>query len=247
MAVNHRSGRPEEAKGDDEEPGDRPQVFSFVGFVQRSPGHLIQALHKQPSHDVKSNNRQPMDRGTYHRASGLFGFGYRAINHRSGRPNGAQGESPGQSEAPPWDWCARHNPSPERAEPAARKPMCYVSPFQGLGELGRRRAQVAGVPRVALRSTLGYLIMPRWGERSRGKNSRKKHGDCPRVFSSLLRAGACDQSVGLSNEFELDKSFLGHIIVMARPILPTGSTLAKTSVVGSRRSVIGRFAMEFCS
>jgi hypothetical protein len=49
--------------------------------------------------------------------------------------------------------------------------MCYVSPFQGFGELGRRRTQVAGVPRVALRSTLGYLIMPRWGERSRGKNS----------------------------------------------------------------------------
>jgi len=109
-----------------------------------------------------------MDRGTYHRARGLFGFGYRAINHRSGRPNGAQGDSPGQSEAPPWDWCARNNPSPERAEPATRKPMCYVSPFQGLGELGRRRAKVAGVPRVALRSTLGYLIMPRWGERSRG-------------------------------------------------------------------------------
>ncbi|MCY2997387.1 MAG: hypothetical protein NT168_04690, partial [Planctomycetota bacterium] len=83
-----------------------------------------------------------MDRGTYHRARGLFSFGYRAINHRSGRPNGAKGDSPGQSEAPPWDWCARNNPSPERAEPAARKPMCYVPPFQGLGELGRRRVQV---------------------------------------------------------------------------------------------------------
>ena len=56
--------------------------------------------------------------------------------------------------------------------------MCYVSPFQGLGELLRRRAQVAGVPRVALRSTLGYLIMPRWGERSRAKNS----GTVPGVF-----------------------------------------------------------------
>ena len=109
----------------------------------------------------------------------LFGFGYRAINHRSGSPNGAQGDSPGQSEALPWDWCARNNPSPERAEPAARKPMCYVSPFQGLGELGRRRAQVAEVPRVALRSTLGYLIMPRWGERSRGKNSGTVPGFFP--------------------------------------------------------------------
>jgi hypothetical protein len=146
--------------------------------VQRSPGHLIQALHKQPSHDVKSKNGQSMDRGTYHRARGLFGFGYRAINHRSGRPNGAQGDSQGQSEAPPWDWCALNNPSPERAEPVARKPMCYVSPFQGLGELGRR-TQVAGVPRVALRSTLGYLIMPRWGERSRGKNSGTVPGFFP--------------------------------------------------------------------
>ena len=106
-------------------------------------------------------------------------FGYRTINDRSGRPEGAKGDSPGQSEAPPWDWCARNNPSPERAEPAARKPMCYVSPFQGLGELGRRRAQVAGVPRVALRSTLGYLIMPRWGERSRGKNSGTVPGFFP--------------------------------------------------------------------
>ncbi len=119
-----------------------------------------------------------MDRGTYHRARGLFGFGYRAINHRSGRPEGAKGDSPGQSEAPPWDWCARNNPSPERAEPAARKPMCYVSPFQGLGELGRRRAQVAGVPRVALRSTLGYLYTPL------GRTIPwKKPGDCPRFFS----------------------------------------------------------------
>jgi hypothetical protein len=40
----------------------------------------------------------------------------------------------------------------------------FVSPFQGFGELGRRRTQGDGVrPRVALRSTLGYLIKPRWG------------------------------------------------------------------------------------
>ena len=85
-----------------------------------------------------------MDRGTYHRARGLFGcsavrlfgFGYRAVNDRSGRPNGAQGDSPGQSEAPPWDWCARNNPSPERAEPAARKPMCYVCDSPGLADTG---------------------------------------------------------------------------------------------------------------
>ena len=73
--------------------------------------------------------------------------------------------------------------------------MCYVPPFQGYGELGRRCAQVAGVPRVALRSTLGYLIMPRWGERSRGKNSGTVPGffwDCPRVFLDLGRTGGWD-------------------------------------------------------
>jgi len=43
----------------------------------------------------------------------------------------------------------------------------HVRPFQGFGELGRRRTQGDRVrPRVALRSTLGYLIMPRWGKRS---------------------------------------------------------------------------------
>ena len=42
--------------------------------------------------------------------------------------------------------------------------MRYVPPFQGFGEFGRRGTQRDGVrPRVALRSTLGYLIMPRWG------------------------------------------------------------------------------------
>ena len=58
-------------------PGTVPGFFSslsFVGFVQRSPGHLIQALHKQPIHNLKSKNGQSMDRGTYHRARGLFGF-----------------------------------------------------------------------------------------------------------------------------------------------------------------------------
>ena len=45
--------------------------------------------------------------------------------------------------------------------------MRYVPPFQGFGELGRRGTQRDGVrPRVPLRSTLGYLILPRWGERS---------------------------------------------------------------------------------
>jgi len=67
-------------------------------------------------------------------------------------------------------------------------PCVMFRPFRawanwgGLGELGRRRAKVAGVPRVALRSTLGYLIMPRWGERSRGKNS----GTVPGVFQFLV-------------------------------------------------------------
>ena len=42
-----------------------------------------------------------------------------------------------------------------------------VSPFQGFGESERRLTQGDRVrPRVALRSTLGYLILPLWGERS---------------------------------------------------------------------------------
>jgi hypothetical protein len=48
-------------------------------------------------------------------------------------PNGAQGDSPGQSEAPPWDWRARNNLSPERAKLAARKKTRGLSPvfFKG--------------------------------------------------------------------------------------------------------------------
>jgi len=51
-------------------------------------------------------------------------------------PNGAQGDSPGQSKAPPWDWCARNNPSPERAEPAARKSMRTCFALSGLWRIG---------------------------------------------------------------------------------------------------------------
>ncbi len=51
-------------------------------------------------------------------------------------PNGAQGDSPGQSEAPPWDWCARNNPSPERAEPAVRQSMRACSALSGLWRIG---------------------------------------------------------------------------------------------------------------
>jgi hypothetical protein len=51
-------------------------------------------------------------------------------------PNGAQGDSPGQSEAPPWDRCARNNPSPERAEPAARKSMRTCFALSGLWRIG---------------------------------------------------------------------------------------------------------------
>ena len=51
--------------------------------------------------------------------------------------------------------------SPEKAEPSARKPMCYVSPFQGFGELGRRPTQGDGVrPRVALRTQGGASLYP---------------------------------------------------------------------------------------
>ena len=58
----------------------------------------------------------------------------------------------------------------------------HVSPFQGFCELGRRRTQVAGVPRVALRSTLGYLIMPRWGERSGYGSVLNEHCRRPKLW-----------------------------------------------------------------
>ena len=42
---------------------------------------------------------------------------------------------------------------------------------------------------MALRSTLGYLIMPRWGERSGYGSVFKKLGDCPRVFWVFILLG----------------------------------------------------------
>jgi len=45
--------------------------------------------------------------------------------------------------------------------PTARKPMRYVSPFQGFGELERRGTQRDGVrPRVALRTQGGAALYP---------------------------------------------------------------------------------------
>jgi hypothetical protein len=44
-------------------------------------------------------------------------------------------------------------------------PCVMFRPFRAWANWG---AGAPSVPRVALRSTLGYLIMPRWGERSRG-------------------------------------------------------------------------------
>ena len=108
-------------------------------------------------------------------------------------PNGAQGDSPGQSEAPPWDWCARHNPSPERAEPAASKPMCYVSPFQGLGELGR-----GGAPRSPVYP--GWRCALPWAISlcPVGANDpvEKTRGLSPGFFSSLSFVGFVQRSPG---------------------------------------------------
>ena len=51
-------------------------------------------------------------------------------------PNGAQGDSPGQSEAPPWDSFARNNPSPERAKLAVRQSMRTCFAISGLWRIG---------------------------------------------------------------------------------------------------------------
>ena len=154
--------------------------------MERSSDHMIQALHKQPSHDVKSNNRHPMDRGTYHRAHGLFGclvlarratqelpacvsrrtrahtqhplkarrvthaviglfgFGYRTINHRT--PTAPKGQN-------------------EIAQGKAKRRPGYGSVWvdaprgSALSGLGRIRAhRTQGV-------SLGYHLAPRWGKR----------------------------------------------------------------------------------
>ena len=69
--------------------------------------------------------------------------------------------------------------------------MRYVPPFQGFGELGRRGTQRDGVrPRVALRSTLGYLIMPLWGERSGYGSVLIAHRRRPKLCW-VIRDGVC--------------------------------------------------------
>ena len=67
----------------------------------------------------------------------------------------------------------------------------HVPPFQGFGELGHRRTQGDRVqPRVALRSTLGYLIMPRWGERSGYGSVLIAHRRRPKL-RWVIRDGVC--------------------------------------------------------
>jgi hypothetical protein len=87
-------------------------------------------------------------------------------------PNGAQGDSPGQSEAPPWDWYARNSPSPERAEPAVRKSMRTCFALSGLWRigaaayLGRSRTTQGGAslyPGLSHYAPLGRTIRLRIG------------------------------------------------------------------------------------
>ena len=87
-------------------------------------------------------------------------------------PNGAQGDSPGQSEAPPWVWCARNSPSPERAIPAVRQSMRACFALSGLGRigasayLGRSRTTQGGAalyPGLSHYAPLGRTIRLRIG------------------------------------------------------------------------------------
>ena len=84
-------------------------------------------------------------------------------------PTGQKGIAQGKAKRRPGIRYATIFASPERAKPAALKSMRTCFALSGLWRigaathLGRRRTQVVSAPRVALRSTLGYLIMPRWG------------------------------------------------------------------------------------
>ena len=96
-------------------------------------------------------------------------------------PNGAAGDSPGQSEAPPWDSCARNNPSPERAEPAVRQSMRACSALSGLWRIG-----ASAYPR-AIAYDPGWRFALPWAISfcPVGANDpMTKRGDCPRVLSA---------------------------------------------------------------
>jgi hypothetical protein len=81
-------------------------------------------------------------------------------------PTGRKVIAQGKAKRRPGIRCARKTLALKGRNRRRVNQCAHVSPFQGFGESERRRTQVAGVPRVALRSTLGYLIMPRWGKRS---------------------------------------------------------------------------------
>jgi hypothetical protein len=84
-------------------------------------------------------------------------------------PTGRKGIAQGKAKRRPGIRYETTFASPERAEPEARKSMRTCFALSGLWRIraaaypGRWCTQVAIAPRVALRSTLGYLIMPRWG------------------------------------------------------------------------------------
>ena len=85
-------------------------------------------------------------------------------------PTGRKGIAQGKAKRRPGIRYETIFASPERAEPTARKSMRTCFALSGLWRIGAaayparwRTTQGGGAPRVALRFTLGYLIMPRWG------------------------------------------------------------------------------------
>jgi hypothetical protein len=117
-------------------------------------------------------------------------------------PTGRKVIAQGKAKRRPGIQCARKNPSPERAKPAVRQSMRACSALSGLGRNGTaayparwRTTQGDRVPpRVALRSTLGYLIKPRWGERSGYGSVLIAHCGRSRLWW-IIRDGVCTMAL----------------------------------------------------
>jgi len=79
-------------------------------------------------------------------------------------PNGAQGDSPGQSEAPPWVWYATKIASPERVEQADKS---VPSTRCGARSLGRSHLSPDGGS--VTRAAVHRLAADGYGKRDKGR------------------------------------------------------------------------------
>ena len=129
---------------------------------------------------------------------GLFGMAFARWFYA---PTGRKVIAQGKAKRRPGIRCATIFASPERAEPAVRQSMRTCSALSGLLRIGAaahparwRTTQGGGAPRVALRSTLGYLIMPRWGERSGYGSVLNEHCRRPKL-RWVIRDGVCPMAL----------------------------------------------------